>query len=133
MYDGQEIDSDDCTLSYQSSNDSVANVGDDGKVLAVGDGECYITVYATYEDIVAESNPVKVSVYDTAELITAELSGPSSVKDGSWGQLAISGMLESGQEIAIPLKNVTFEISESYPENAVTVDANGIVFFFMAE
>ncbi len=127
MYDGQEIDTDDCTLSYQSSDDGVAYVDDDGKVLAVGDGECYITAYATYEDVVAESSAVKISVYDTYPLVSAELTGPASVKDGSWGQFAISGTLESGQEVDIPLENVTFEIVESYPENAVTVDANGVV------
>ncbi|MBR2181606.1 MAG: Ig-like domain-containing protein, partial [Oscillospiraceae bacterium] len=127
MYDGQEIDSDDCTLSYQSLNDSVAYVGDDGKILAVGDGECYITAYATYEDVVAESNPVKVSVYDGADLVSAELYGPSSITDKSVGQLSIKGWLQSGQEVDIPFESVTFEIVESTPQNAVTIDANGVV------
>jgi len=110
MYDGTEIPAKDCVITYQSTNEAAAYVDNEGIIRAVGDGVCDITAQVTYNDVTATSNSIRVSVYDGAALESAELYGPSVLLCGSYGSFSISGVLESGQKVDVPLENAELEI-----------------------
>lgn len=54
----------DIALDWQSSNEAVATISEDGVLTAVGLGEAYITVYPKEFDGVANGNYIYVTVVD---------------------------------------------------------------------
>lgn len=106
------------TLKYESSDESVATVDADGKVTAVGNGECVITVSAggvKTETAITVEIPVKV---DTApESLEAE-----DVEIAA-GKTATLDVNTEGENITV---GTEFSYASS-DEDVATVDENGTV------
>ena len=90
----------DVTLTYESSDEQVATVGEDGTVTAVGEGECTITIKAAgFGDTVAETT-TKVTVLAAEKEQTAGGSGSKTTTTtkptGNTGSTAAGGTASGG-------------------------------------
>lgn len=88
------------TLTYESSNEQIATVGEDGTVTAVGEGECTITIKAAgFGDTVAETT-TKVTVLAAEKEQTAGSSGSKTTTTtkptGNTGSTAAGGTASGG-------------------------------------
>ena len=88
------------TLTYESSNEQIATVGEDGTVTAVGEGECTITIKAAgFGDTVAETT-TKVTVFAAEKEQTAGSSGSKTTTTtkptGNNGSTAAGGTTSGG-------------------------------------
>ena len=90
----------DVTLTYESSDEQIATVGEDGTVTAVGEGECTITIKAAgFGDTVAETT-TKVTVFAAEKEQTAGSSGSKTTTTtkptGNNGSTAAGGTTSGG-------------------------------------
>lgn len=90
----------DVTLTYESSDEQVATVGEDGTVTAVGEGECTITIKAAgFGGTVAEAT-TKVTVLAAEKEQTAGGSGSKTTTitkpTGNTGSTAAGGTASGG-------------------------------------
>lgn len=90
----------DVTLTYESSDEQIATVGEDGTVTAVGEGECTITIKAAgFGGTVAETT-TKVTVFAAEKEQTAGGSGSKTTTTtkptGNTGSTAAGGTASGG-------------------------------------
>lgn len=90
----------DVTLTYESSDEQIATVGEDGTVTAVGEGECTITIKAAgFGGTVAET-ATKVTVLVAEKEQTAGSSGSKTTTTtkptGNTGSTAAGGTASGG-------------------------------------
>lgn len=110
-------DATDVGLSYESSDEAVATVDANGKVVAVGNGECTITVTATSCDGTEFTKKVAVKVDTAPTGISAE-----DISMTIGGSATVNAVVE-GENITVG-NELTYA---SKDESIATVDENGKV------
>lgn len=128
MLDGSEAKPEELRISYRSSDESVATVSRDGIVTATGEGQAEITVNLIYNGITKSASQT-VTVTDTSQPVSAELSAPETVYVRGKGTLKFSVLMESGNRISVLREQDTihYSVVEIEPEGAAVIDENGVI------
>ena len=103
-------------LAYESSDESVATVDENGMVTAVADGECVITAYvisdeeeAPVDTEVADSEPVDTTSADSGEVADATVADSESAS----GDATASEPTAESEQVFEPLEQETAEPEET--------------------
>ena len=107
------------TVYWESSDEEVATVDENGLVTAVGEGTAYITAYSIYKDVNAECVVYvdDLTIYPTG--VTLNLSVDTLTTAGATVQLEATVAPEDAED-----KTITWTTSD---EKVATVDADGKV------
>lgn len=99
-------------LAYESSNEAVATVDENGLVTAVADGECVITAYVvsdtddeTVDTAVADSEPVDATSTDSGEVASSDATASESTAE--------SAETAESEQVFEPLEQETTEPEET--------------------
>ena len=105
-------------LAYESSDENVATVDENGLVTAVADGECVITAYVVSNEEetpvdteVAESEPVDAASTDSGEAASNDATASEPVAEDS--EAAESAETAESEQVFEPLEQETAESEET--------------------
>ena len=110
--------------SYKSSNPSIAEVSDDGRILAKSAGKAAITVFASFKGITKSSTldiTVLNGVLQTVNVISEKVD---PVVIGDKIQLDFEAILSTGVKVEKSEVNVSYESGD---ESVITIDENGVM------
>ena len=101
-------------LAYESSDENVATVDENGMVTAVADGECVITAYVVsdtddvaVDTAVAESEPADAASADSGEVASSDATASEPVVEES--EAAESAETAESEQVFEPLEQETAE------------------------
>lgn len=110
--------------SYKSSNSAIAEVSDDGKVMAKGAGKATITVSAAFKGI-TRSASVEITVLNgvlkTVNIVSEKID---PVVIGDKIKLGFEAILSTGVKVEPSEVKVSYESGD---ESIITIDENGIM------
>ncbi|MBQ4544933.1 MAG: S-layer homology domain-containing protein [Oscillospiraceae bacterium] len=99
------------SVSFYSSDTSVATVSEIGTVTGISEGVAEIRAYVTYGDVTLPST-CEVYVKDTSELLGISLSVPESLYIYGSSQIYALAEMGSGKTVSIPEKYITWTVSD---------------------
>ncbi len=127
LLDGTEIPASELDIRYSSSDTDIATVSRKGTVTALRDGKVTITVTVKYGTEVHTASET-IEVLDESGVSRVFFDAPAGIYVSDKKQVKLKVEMMSGVIKDIPASDVRFEISESIPAGAATIDSNGYVY-----
>ncbi len=121
--DGTVLGEKDCEIIFTSSDDSIAAVGSDGKITAVGDGTAVITAIAS-DGAGSYSASITIQAVDNTGIAGAKLNAPEEMYVGAKAKTSLFAVMNSGNELKVMSNGISYIYSNP---GIVAFDADGMV------
>ena len=121
--DGTVLGEDECEVIFTSSDTSIATIGSDGKITAVGDGTVTISAIAS-DGAGSYSASIEIQATDNTGIASAKLKAATDMYVGGKAKTTFYAVMNSGNELRVNSRDVRYIYSTP---GIVSVDADGMV------
>lgn len=113
-------------IKYKSSDPLVASVDSNGTITANAPGNTEITASVSIDGVMV-SDTKQITVTDSSDLLSIELTGVTNVLVGGTAQLQPKAKMASGNVLDVPPDTMTYTVVSCEPEGAAEIDENGLI------
>ena len=111
LLDGTVLTPENYTVSYRTSDGTIATVDRTGLITAVGEGKATITARVKSGGITMETSVNVVAVDDTG-VKDWQLKAQDTVYSGEKAKLSVYAIMNSGNRLRVPVENISFASSD---------------------